>query len=282
MAQQKQFELALGNLAREDPSLRVSVDDETGQTVLGGMGELHLEIVRDRILSMYKVEVELGKLQVAYREMVEGQVRDEVNFTRQLGDKTHSITLDLEIESLAGGGKPKIVFSKTREAQEVFRIMRPKDLKRVEEGVMSGLESGPLLSFPVMDCLVTVHSVLISRGTQDSMISAGASNIVRELVTRAGARLAEPIMMLEVGTEQELVGVVVQDMVQRRGSVLGTAGTGEQCVVSGEVPLSELTGYTRDLRTVTSGRVSISMQLSHYQLMSQHHQDITVEEVQGF
>ena len=234
LAQQKQFDQALSALAREDPSLRVSTDQETGQTVLGGMGELHLEIVRDRIMSTYKVEVELGKLQVAYREMLEGQVRDELNFTRQLGDKTHSVTLELTLEPVSGGGKPKVVLSKDREAQEIFKTIRPKVMKRVVDGILSGLDSGPLLSFPVQDCLVTVHSVSVGRGSQDSMVSAGASNIVRDLVARAGVRLAEPVMGLEVTTEQEMVGPLVQDIIHRRGQVHGTSGTDEVGLITND------------------------------------------------
>ena len=162
----EQAALALAALAREDPSLKVTVDEETGQTVLGGMGELHLEIVRDRMLTSYKVEVDLGKLQVAYREVPDTAVREEVTFTRSLGDRSHSVTLDLELEPLAEGGKPKIVFSKQREAQEMFKMIKPMHLKKIQNGLASGLESGPLLSFPSLDCQVTVHGARVARGTQ--------------------------------------------------------------------------------------------------------------------
>jgi len=282
LAQQKQFDLALSALAREDPSLRVTLDEETGQTVLGGMGELHLEIVRDRMKTMYKVEADLGRLQVAYREVPNQLVRDVVTFTRTLGEKIHSITLDIEVEHLSGGGKPKVIFSKNREAQETFNVLKPKQLKKVQEGLTNGLESGPMLSFPALDCLVTVHSVTIARGTQDSMIVAGAGNIVKQLLTRSGVRLAEPVMLVEVNTEQELVGTLVQDIINRRGAVLGSSGIDENCLVTGEVPLAELSGYSKDIRTVTSGRANISMQLSHYQLMSEYNQDIAIQEIKGF
>ena len=168
LAQQKQFDRALENLAREDPSLKVTVDEETGQTVLGGMGELHLEIVRDRMLTSYKVEVDLGRLQVAYREVPITAVRDEVTFTRSLGDKTHSVTLDLELEPLPGGGKPSVVFSKQREAQDQFKMITPKQLRKIQSGLSSGLECGALLSFPSQDCLVTLHGARVARGSQVS------------------------------------------------------------------------------------------------------------------
>ena len=227
LAQQKQFEVGLCQLAREDPSLRVTQDQETGQTVLGGMGELHLEIVRDRMLTTYKVEVELGKLQVAYREAPDCQLREELTFTRQLGDRTHSLTLDLEVETFPGGGRPRVVFSKEREAAEQLGAVRPKQLRKVEAGLMSGLESGPLLSFPVTDCLVTVHGLTIARSTQDTMILAGCSSLVRQLLSKATVRLAEPIMLVEVTTGEDMVGTVVQDFISRRGNVLGTTGLGE-------------------------------------------------------
>ena len=177
LAEQKQFELALANLAREDPSLKVTVDEETGQTVLGGMGELHLEIVRDRMLTSYKVEADLGKLQVAYREVPDTSTRDEVTFTRSLGDREHTLTLDLEVEPAAGGGKPRVVLSRAREAQEGFRMIRPKQLRKIQEGVASGLETGPLLSFPCQDCVVTIHRCL----RDDLLLSSNDLNPVRVL-----------------------------------------------------------------------------------------------------
>ena len=134
LAEQKQFELALTCLSREDPSLKVTQDDETGQTVLGGMGELHLEIIRDRMLSTYKVEVDLCKLQVAYKEMPANQTRDKGTFPRNLGDKQHTFTLDIEIVPLVGGVKPKVVFSKNREAQGSFSKVRPKQLRKITAG----------------------------------------------------------------------------------------------------------------------------------------------------
>jgi len=283
LAEQKQFDLALACLGREDPSLRITNDAETGQTVLGGMGELHLEIIKDRMLSTYKVEVDLGKLQIAYREMPDTTAREKVTFTRNLGDKQHTVTLEVEIEPLEGGGKPKVVFSKDREAQDSFANLKPKQLRKITAGLMSGLESGPLLSFPVLDCVVVVHRAEVGRGTQDTMVVAGSATIVREVLGKSGVRLAEPIMMLEVSTEQEMVGRVVQDMVSRRGNVLSTTdGQGEGMVVCGHVPLAELKGYSREVRTKTSGRANIAMELGHYQIMSPFHQDKAIEDVTGF
>ena len=282
LAEQKQFETALACLAREDPSLRVSVDEETGQTVLGGMGELHLEIVKDRMLSAYKVDVDLGKLQVAYREIPATQAKETVTFTRTLGDKQHTVTLELELEPLAGGGKPKVVFSNTKEAQESFSAIRPKQLRKITAGLISGLETGPLLSFPVLDCVVIVHKAEVGRGTVDTMVVAGSANIVRQLLAKAEVRLAEPVMVLEVSIEEEMVGKVVQDMVKRRGEILRTEGQGEGMVVHGHVPLAELTGYSREIRTMTSGRANIAMEVGHYETMSPYNQDRAIQEVTGF
>ena len=227
LAEQKQFETGLAQLAREDPSLRVTNDQETGQTVLGGMGELHLEIVRDRMMTSYKVEVELGRLEVAYREVPDSVVREEMTFTRQLGDKTHSLTLDLELECFPGGGRPRVVTSQSRETADQVGRVRPRHLRKVEAGLLAGLGAGPLLSYPVTDCLLTIHGLTIARATQETMILAGSSNLVRQLLTKAAVRLAEPIMMVEVTTGEEMVGTVVQDFINRRGNVLGTEGMGE-------------------------------------------------------
>jgi len=282
LAEQKQFEAALACLAREDPSLRVSLDEETGQTVLGGMGELHLEIIKDRMLTAYKVDVDLGKLQIAYREMPSTSVRDTVTFTRSLGDKQHTITLELELEPVSGSGKPKVVFSNTREAQDSFSAIRPKQLRKITAGLISGLDIGPLLSFPVLDCVVIVHRAEVGRGTLDTMVVAGSSNIVRQLLAKSEVSLAEPVMVLEVSTEEQLVGKIVQDIVNRRGEILGTEGQGEGMVIRGHVPLAELTGYSREIRTMTSGRANIAMEVGHYQTMSPFDRDKAIQEITGF
>ena len=177
-------------------------------------------------------------------------------------------------------------------------------MRKVEAGILAGLEAGPLLSYPVTDCLITIHGLSIARATQEPMILAGSSNLVRQLLTKATVRLAEPVMMVEVTTGEDMVGTVVQDFINRRGNVLGTEGMGEvrylifmelfcqkktkitiscqSCVVRGEVPLAELRGYSSEVRTVTRGTASISMMFSHYQVMSQHHQDTALQELAGF
>ena len=117
--------------------------------------------------------------------------------------------------------------SQARETAELVSRVRPRHLRKVEAGLLAGLEAGPLLSYPVTDCLLTIHGVSIARATQETMILAGSSNLVRQLLTKATTRLAEPIMMVEVTTGEEMVGTVVQDFINRRGNVLGTEGMGE-------------------------------------------------------
>jgi len=284
LAAQKQFDLALAALAREDPSLRVTVNSETGQTVLGGMGELHLSIVRERILTGWKVDVELGQLQVAYREMLSGQAREEVKFERKVADRSHSVVLDISVEPLGSGEKSRVEVSRSREAQETLAGLRPTTVRTVVRGLTEGMDAGPLLGFPVLDCRLTLHRLEVGRGTSSTMLVAGAVSAARSVLRLAGVRLAEPVMSLELTADARDVAAIGQDIVRRRGEVgQATVSSGSELqVVTGFAPLSELRGYSTQVRTLTSGRASIAMELSHYQIMSEYEQNRAIEEVTGF
>jgi len=289
MAAQKQFDIALDCISREDPSLRVSQDPETGQTVLGGMGELHLEIVVDRMKTGWKVETEIGKLQVAYRELPCTPATLEEKFERKMADKSHSIQLDISVQPNTGQGKSEVLWSRNKEAVEIFKIIRPQFKKAVVNGLKSGFDSGPLLGYPILDCTVTINNLQIGRGTSLPMISAGASYILKQLLKMSDVRLAEPVMTVEIVCEEDVVDNVLQDLSRRRGEVdysQARQGAGSQfsglATIKGGVPLGELKGYSSHLRTITSGKANLSMELSHYQLMTEYEQDQAIEDVTGF
>lgn len=284
LASQKQFDLALSCLAREDPSLKVEVNQETGQTVLGGMGELHLDIVKERIVSEWKVEVEVGQLQVAYREMLDGEGREIINFERTIAGKCHSLTLDVAIKPLENSGKSRVELSNSRESKESLSQLKIATLKCIERGLIDGLSVGPRLGFPVLDCLITLHVAQVGRGTSSTMIAAGAMTAVRTLLKKVGVRLAEPIMALEVTTDKDYVTLIGQDIVRKRGEVdqaWGPSGC-DQHIVTGFAPLAELRGYSNQLRSMTSGKAHLAMEISHYQIMDEFEENKAIEDVTGF
>jgi len=284
LASQKQFDLALACLSREDPSLKVEVNKETGQTVLGGMGELHLDIIKERIMSGWKVEVDLGQLQVAYREMLDGEGRETINFERTIAGKCHSLTVDVAIRPLENAGKSRVEVSKSRETKESLSQLKIATLKCIERGLMDGLSVGPRLGFPVLDCLITLHGAQVGRGTSSTMIMAGSMTSVRTLLKKVGVRLAEPIMALEVTTDKDYVSLIGQDIVRKRGQVDQASGPVgcDQHIVTGFAPLAELRGYSNQLRSMTSGKAHLAMELSHYQIMDEFEQNKAIEDVTGF
>lgn len=288
LAAQKQFDQALECISREDPSLRVNHDTETGQTVLGGMGELHLEIVVDRIKTGWKVDADVGKLQVAYREIPCEESSCDEKFERRLSDRTHLIQMALQLKPVTGKGLAQVEWSKEGPSVETFSRIKPQIKKIVENGIKSGLQTGPLLGYPVLDCVVTIQSLQLGRGTSTPMISAGATFITRNLIKHMDVRLAEPLMNVEVICEDDVVDTVLQDLRRRRGEVdylHERSAEGQMqgiSLVRGFVPLAELRGYSSELRTLTSGKANISMELSHYQLMSEYEQSQAIEEVTGF
>jgi len=287
LSAQKQFDYGLECIAREDPSLRITQNIETGQTVLGGMGELHLEIILDRLKTQYKVDTDMGKLQVAYRESPGNECSIEQTFERKLSDKTHSLSLSLQLIINEGSGESSVAWAKTnKDNYEMFSKLKPHYKKAVVNGITSGFNVGPLLGYPVLDCKIIIQSIEIGKGSSVPMVTAGASSITRSLINLSNVRLAEPVMSVELICEDDVVSSVLQDLNRRRGNVdysqdRGGQGEGLQ-VLHGSVPLAELRGYSSELRTLSSGRANLSMQLSHYQLMSEFDQNVAIEQVTGF
>eukprot|EP00088_Acartia_fossae_P065763 TRINITY_DN8119_c0_g1_i21.p1 TRINITY_DN8119_c0_g1~~TRINITY_DN8119_c0_g1_i21.p1 ORF type:complete len:702 (-),score=97.02 TRINITY_DN8119_c0_g1_i21:300-2405(-) len=287
LAAQKQFDYALECLSREDPSLRITQEADTGQTVLGGMGELHLEITLDRLKTQYKVDTDMGKLQVAYREIATSVCSIDEKFERKLGDKTHTIHLNMTLAVQEGLGSSVVEWSKDKESIEQFASIKPQLRRAVEQAIMSGLQSGPVLGYPVLDSRITIHSVQIGRGCSMPMLTAGAMNITKILLKQTDIRLAEPVMAVEIIAEEDVITAVLQDLTRRRGEVDYTQDRSTDegvglAVLRGTVPLAELRGYSSELRTLSSGKANLSMELSHYKLMTEEDQEIAIEDVTGF
>uniref|UniRef100_F7G7T5 Ribosome-releasing factor 2, mitochondrial n=1 Tax=Ornithorhynchus anatinus TaxID=9258 RepID=F7G7T5_ORNAN len=266
MAKQPDLDHALNCLQREDPSLKVRLDPDSGQTILCGMGELHIEIIIDRIKREYGLETYVGPLQIAYRETILNSVRASDTLDRTLGDKKHLVTVELEVRPLASeesGLIPVIEYAKIISEELLNDLQEP-----VESGIHSACLQGPLLGFPIQDVAVTVHSVTLHPGTSSTMISACASRCLHKALKKADKQVLEPLMNLEVTVPGDYLSSVLADLAQRRGTVQEIQSRQDNKVVSGSVPLAEMRGYSTALRSLTSGSATFALELSNYQAMN--------------
>ncbi|MFS8543281.1 MAG: elongation factor G [Limnochordales bacterium] len=259
-ADQDKLGLALQRLQEEDPTFRVHTDPETGQTIIHGMGELHLEVIVDRLLREFKVEANVGKPQVAYRETITKPVRAEGKFIRQTGGRGQYGHVVLEIEPLEPGQGFEFV-------NKIVGGVVPKEyIPAVEEGVKEAMQTGVLAGYPVVDVRVTIvdgsyHEV----DSSEMAFKIAASMGFKEGAKKAEPVLLEPYMRVEVTTPEEFLGDVMGDLNARRGRIEGMEQRANTQVVRARVPLAEMFGYATDLRSMTQGRASYSMFFSHYE-----------------
>ena len=261
---QEKMGVALSRLAAEDPSFRVSVDAESGQTVIKGMGELHLEVLVDRMRREFKVEANVGAPQVAYRETFTRAAEIDYTHKKQTGGSGQFARIKLEFEPLEPGAG--IIFENKVVGGSVPREYVPA----VEKGIRSVAEGGVLAGFPVIDFKAT----LVDGASHDVDSSSLAFEIAaraafREVAPKGGVKLLEPIMRVEVVTPEEFVGDVMGDLAGRRGQVTGTDRRGNAQVISAMVPLANMFGYVNNLRSMTQGRAQYTMHFDHYTLVPQ-------------
>ncbi len=276
-ADQDKLSKALGALSEEDPTFRVSTDEETGQTIIAGMGELHLEVLVDRMMREFNVVATVGKPQVAYRETITGTVSD---YTYQHKKQTGGagqfavVTASL-LPGTAGSG---FQFSDKIRGGSI-----PKEyIPAVESGVSQSLSSGPLAGFPVVDIEINLtdgktHEV----DSSELAFKAAGSSWFREAVAKAGPVLLEPMMSVEVSTPDTYLGEVVGDINSRRGQIQNTEQRGSNQVVAALVPLSEMFGYATDLRSRTQGRATYTMQFHAYNQAPANVQEEIVARLRG-
>ncbi len=261
-ADQDKLGIALGRLAEEDPTFRVYTDEETGQTIIQGMGELHLEVIVDRLMREFKVEANVGQPQVAYRETIRQAVKAEGKFVRQSGGHGQYGHVLLELEPLESGSGFEFV-------NKIVGGVVPKEyIPAVENGVRDAMANGVLAGYPVVDVRVTIYDG--SYHEVDS--SEQAFRIAGSMGFKEGARkakpvLLEPVMSLEIVTPEEFMGDVMGDLNSRRGNVLGMEARGNAQIIRGEAPLSEMFGYATTLRSMTQGRAVSTMTLHHYAMV---------------
>ena len=258
-ADQEKMGVALSKLAQEDPSFRVHTDEESGQVIISGMGELHLEIIVDRMKREFNVEANVGAPQVAYRETIRKSVEQEGKFIRQSGGRGQYGHVWLRIEPQEAGAGYEFV-------NEIVGGVVPKEyIPAVDKGVQEQLKSGVLAGYPMLDVKVSIfdgsyHDV----DSNEMAFKIAGSMCFREGARKANPVLLEPIMKVEIATPEEYMGDVVGDINRRRGIILGMQDTPSGKTVSCEVPLSEMFGYATDLRSATQGRATYSMQFEKY------------------
>jgi elongation factor G len=260
---QEKMGIALKKLMEEDPTFRVRSDEETGQTILSGMGELHLDIIVDRMKREFKVEVNVGRPQVAYRETIKASAEAEGKYVRQSGGKGQYGHCWLRLEARQPGEGYEF-------NDEIKGGAIPQEfIKPVDKGVQEAMETGVLAGYPMVDIKVTVydgsyHDV----DSSESAFRIAGSLAFKEAAKRATPIILEPIMKITVITPEEFMGDVVGDLSSKRGVIneMNTRGIGTSAVkeISAEVPLSAMFGYINNLRSMTQGRASYSMEFGNY------------------
>ena len=260
-ADQEKMALALNRLAQEDPSFRVRTDEESGQTIISGMGELHLELLVDRMKREFNVEASVGKPQVAYRETIRSVVENaECKFAKQSGGRGQYGHVVLKLEPLEPGKGFEFV-------DAIKGGVVPREyIPAVEKGVVDTLKAGVLAGYPVVDVKVTLHFGSYHEvDSNENAFKMAASMAFKEGMRKADPVLLEPIMAVEVETPEEKMGDVMGDLSSRRGVIQGMddlVGGGKS--IKAEVPLAEMFGYATQLRSLTQGRATYTMEFKHY------------------
>ena len=275
-ADQEKLSVSLGKLAQEDPSFKVSYDEETGQTIISGMGELHLDIIVDRLLREFKVGANVGKPQVAFRETIRQKAAAEGKFVRQSGGRGQYGHVWIELEPLEPGGGFEFV-------NKIVGGVIPREyISAVEKGVREALESGVLAGYPVVDVRVTLYDGSYHEVDSSEMaFKIAGSMAVKNAAAKAKAVLLEPIMGIEVVTPEEYMGEVISDLNSRRGRIQTMNQRAKVRVITAQVPLSSMFGYATDLRSKTQGRATYTMQFSHYEEVPKNISEEIVTKVRG-
>ena len=275
-ADQEKMGIALGKLAQEDPSFRVSTDEESGQTIIAGMGELHLEIIVDRMLREFKVEAEVGQPQVAYRETIKKTVEQEYKYAKQSGGRGQYGHVYLRLEPLEPGSGFEFV-------NDIKGGVVPKEyIPAVEKGCNEALQSGVLAGYPVEDVKVTLFDGSYHEVDSSEMaFKLAASMGFKEGARKAGAVILEPMMKVEVETPEEYMGDVIGDLNRRRGQISSMDERGGNKIVTAFCPLAEMFGYSTDLRSQTQGRASYSMEFDHYEEVPKNVSDEIIKKRNG-
>jgi len=275
-ADQEKLSQALSKLAQEDPSFKVSFNEETGQTIISGMGELHLEIIVDRLLREFKVGANVGRPQVAYKETIRGVSKAEGKFIRQTGGRGQFGHVFIEIEPLEHGKGFEFV-------NAIVGGAIPREyISAVEKGIKEAVDRGILAGYPIVDIKAKLYDGSYHEVDSSELAFKIAGSIgFREAAKKAKPVLLEPIMSVEAVTPEEFLGDVIGDLNSRRGKVQSIERRGNAQVIRAQAPLSEMFGYATDLRSMTQGRAIYTMQFSHYEEVPKGVSEEIVAKVRG-
>ena len=275
-ADQEKMGEALSKLAEEDPTFRVSSNEETGQTIISGMGELHLEIIVDRMKREFRVGANVGKPQVAYRETIRKRVQQEGKFIRQSGGRGQFGHVWIEIEPNEKGKGFEF------ENAIVGGVVPKEYIKPVSQGIEEAMKNGVLAGYPAVDIKVKLFDGSYHEVDSSEMaFKIAGSMAFKEAALKADPAILEPIMGVEVVTPEEYMGDVIGDLNSRRGKIEGMQPRKEAQVIKAKVPLSDMFGYATQLRSMSQGRAIYTMQFSHYDIVPQSVSDQIIEKVRG-
>ena len=274
-ADQEKMGTALSKLAEEDPTFKVSTNQETGQTLIAGMGELHLEIIVDRMKREFKVEANVGKPQVAYRETINGLADIEEKYAKQSGGRGQYGHVKMKVEANHGKGYEFV--------NEITGGAIPREyIPAVDKGIQEALEAGVVAGYPVQDIKVTLYDGSYHEVDSSEMaFKIAGSMAVKKGLRAANPVLLEPIFKVEVTTPEEYMGDVIGDLNSRRGQVSGMTDRNNAKIINAEVPLSQMFGYATDLRSKTQGRASYSMEFEKYVEVPKNIAQQVIDERQG-
>lgn len=275
-ADQEKLSMALQKISQEDPSFRVSYNEETGQTIISGMGELHLEIIVDRLTREFKVGANVGKPQVAYKETVKNPARAEGKFIRQTGGRGQYGHVWIDIEPMERGKGFEFV-------NKIVGGTIPREyIPAVEKGIVEAMEGGVLAGYPLVDVKVTLFDGSYHEVDSSEMaFKIAGSMALKEACKKAELVLLEPIMDVEVVTPEDYMGEVIGDLNSRRGRVQSMEKRGKAQVIRAMVPLAEMFGYATDLRSKTQGRGTYTMQFSHYDEVPKNLTEQIIAKIKG-
>ncbi len=270
-AEQDKMAIGLGKLVEEDPTLHLHTDPETGQTIIAGMGELHLEVTVDRLFREFKVEANVGRPQVAYRETITQEAKAQGKHMRQTGGHGQYGDVWIKVEPNERGKGYEFV-------NGIVGGVIPKEyIKPVDNGIREALEKGIISGYPMIDVKATLYDGSYHDVDSSEMAFKIAGSLgVKAAVHKAGPIILEPIMLVEVTTSDEYYGDVIGDLNRRRGTILGMENRGTVAVVRGHVPMAEMFGYVNELRSMTSGRASYSMEFASYDPVPRNVADLII------
>ena len=274
-ADQEKMGTALSKLAEEDPTFKVTTNQETGQTLISGMGELHLDIIVDRMKREFKVEANVGKPQVAYRETINGATAVEEKYAKQSGGRGQYGHVKMKVEANHGKGYEFI--------NEITGGAIPREyIPAVDKGIQEALEAGVVAGYPVQDIKVTLYDGSYHEVDSSEMaFKIAGSMAIKKGLRAANPVLLEPIFKVEVTTPEEYMGDVIGDLNSRRGQVSGMTDRNNAKIIDAEVPLSQMFGYATDLRSKTQGRASYSMEFEKYVEVPKNIAQQVIDERQG-